>query len=72
MFFSVHRLRNIGEFLRITFDCILKVEIARCKEHIQLKVLPSCHDNGSPGAQVGQSASMILASETVAQSVVSE
>nr|CAG4634677.1 EOG090X032R [Alona affinis] len=29
----------------------LQVEIARCKEHIQLKILPSLHENGTNGAQ---------------------
>lgn len=43
----------------------LQVEIARCREHIQLKILPSFQENGSNGAQVGQSPSTILASETL-------
>nr|CAG4649181.1 EOG090X032R [Scapholeberis mucronata]SVE93514.1 EOG090X032R [Scapholeberis mucronata] len=29
----------------------LQVEIARCREHIQLKILPSMQENGSNGAQ---------------------
>ena len=50
-----------------------QVEIARCREHIQLKILPSPQENGSNGAQVGQSPSTILASETInSATVVSE
>jgi hypothetical protein len=53
--------------------CRFQVEIARCREHIQLKILPSFQENGSNGAQVGQSPSTILASETLnSVSVVSE
>jgi len=37
-----------------------KVEIARCKENIQLKVLPSFHEIGSNGVQVGNNASKML------------
>ncbi len=57
----------------IFFLMVDQVEIARCREHIQLKILPSPQENGSNGAQVGQSPSTILASETInSATVVSE
>lgn len=47
----------------------LQVEIARCKEHIQLKILPNYFDNGIHSSQMGHPASLIMASETVSHSV---
>ena len=46
-----------------------KVEIARCKENIQLKVLPSFHEIGSNGVQVGDSGSTIQVYEAMDNSV---
>jgi len=47
----------------------LQVEIARCKENIQLKVLPSFHEIGSNGVQVGDSGSTIQVYEAMDNSV---
>ena len=50
-----------------------QVEIARSKEHVQLKILPSSHESIAHGAQVGIAPSTILAAETInSASAVSE
>jgi len=49
---------------------ITKVEIARCKENIQLKILPSCQEISSNGVQVTMNPSAILSSETFISSLM--